>query len=145
MVAVGVGVILAVILVTGGVVAESNTPDTLAFFGVSVHTTSAQIFLTGAICTWALLAAAWLLAAGIRRSRERGAQLATLKGRGRHPGGRTDAVQSPALADVFGFAVVPAHAASGPGERRITDRPSTRHGRGDVGSKQNAPEQPPRG
>ncbi len=144
MVAVGVGVILAVILVTGGVVAESNTPDTLAFFGVSVHTTSAQIFLTGAICTWALLAAAWLLAAGVRRSRERGAQLAALKGRDRRPGGRTDAVQSPALADVFAFAAVPARAASGSGERRIADRPGTRHGRGDAGSEQDAPEQPPR-
>jgi hypothetical protein len=145
-VAVGVGVILAVILVTGGVVAESNTPDTLAFFGVSVHTTSAQIFLTGAICTWALLAAAWLLAAGVRRSRERGAQLAALKGRDRRPGGRTDAIQTPALADVFGFAAVPARAASGPGsgERRIADRPGTRHGRGDAGPEQDAPEQPSR-
>jgi hypothetical protein len=141
-VAVGVGVILAVILVTGGVVAESNTPDTLAFFGVSVRTTSAQIFLTGAICTWALLAAAWLLAAGVRRSRERGAQLAALKGRAGRPGGRGDAVQPPALADLFGLAAVPASAASGPGpgERRIADRPGTRYGRGDPGSEQDAPE-----
>ena len=142
MVAVGVGVILAVILVTGGVVAESNSPDTLAFFGVSVHTTSAQIFLTGAICTWALLAAAWLLAAGVRRSRERGAELAALKGRDRHARGRADVVQPPALAEVFGFAAVPAHAASGAasGERRVADRTGTRHGRSDTGSEQDAPE-----
>lgn len=81
MIAVAVAVIMAVILLTGGVVAESDIPGTLQFFGVTVRTTSAQIFLTGAICTWALLAAAWLLAAGIRRSRERSAQLAMLRGR----------------------------------------------------------------
>lgn len=80
-IAVAVAVIMAVILLTGGVVAESDIPGTLQFFGVTVRTTSAQIFLTGAICTWALLAAAWLLAVGIRRSRERSAQLAVLRGR----------------------------------------------------------------
>lgn len=81
MIAVAVAVIMAVILLTGGVVAGSDVPGTLEFFGVTVRTTGAQIFLTGAICTWALLAAAWLLAAGIRRSRERGAELALLRGR----------------------------------------------------------------
>jgi hypothetical protein len=80
-IAVAVAVIMAVILLTGGVVAGSDVPGTLEFFGVTVRTTGAQIFLTGAICTWALLAAAWLLAAGIRRSRERGAELALLRGR----------------------------------------------------------------
>ena len=80
MIAVAVAVIMAVILLTGGVVADSDVPGTLEFFGVTVRTTSAQIFLTGAICTWALLAATWLLTAGIRRSRERGAELALLRG-----------------------------------------------------------------
>jgi hypothetical protein len=75
-VAVAVVVIIAVVLLAVGVVTQSNTPDMLSFFGTTVRTTTAQIFLTGAICTWALLAAAWLLSAGIRRSRERGAQLA---------------------------------------------------------------------
>lgn len=85
MIAVAVAVIMAVILLTGGVVAGSDVPGTLEFFGVTVRTTGAQIFLTGAICTWALLAAAWLLAAGIRRSRERGAELALLRGRAPSP------------------------------------------------------------
>lgn len=80
MIAVAVAVIMTVILLTGGVVADSDAPGTLEFFGVTVRTTSAQIFLTGAICTWALLAAAWLLTSGIRRSRERGAELAVLRG-----------------------------------------------------------------
>jgi hypothetical protein len=112
---VGVAVIVAVILVTGGVVAESNTPDTLAFFGVTVRTTSAQVFLTGAICTWALLAAAWLLSAGIRRSRERGEQLAALRARGRSSGEAPDPIQPAALADLFGFAPMPARNPAGPG------------------------------
>jgi hypothetical protein len=70
------GVILAVVLLASGVVVQSNTPDVLSFLGVSARTTTAQVFLTGAICTWALLAASWLLSAGIRKSRERGAELA---------------------------------------------------------------------
>jgi len=81
------------------VVAESNTPDTLAFFGVAVRTTTAQIFLTGAICTWALLAAAWLLAAGIRRSRERGEQLTLLRGRAVDRGDGTACAEPAGLAD----------------------------------------------
>jgi hypothetical protein len=88
-IAVAVAAIAAVVLITGGVVADSDTPDTLAFFGVIVHTTSAQIFLTGAICMSALLAAAWLLSVGIRRSRDRGAQLAVLRGRAPRPGAGT--------------------------------------------------------
>ncbi len=126
MIAVAVAVIGAVILLTGGVVAGSDVPDTLSFFGVTVHTTSAQIFLTGAICTWALLAAAWLLTAGIRRSRERGAQLASL--RGGVPGRtlRPGVVSGSRLADLgdlaglLGFAVR--------GDRAVADR--TGPGRG---------------
>lgn len=79
MVAVALAAMSAVILLTGGVVMGSDTPDTLAFYGVVVHTTSAQIFLTGAICTWVLLAAGWLLSTGLRRSRERGVQLAIIR------------------------------------------------------------------
>lgn len=99
-----VAVIMAVILVTGGVVADSDVPGTLEFFGVTVRTTSSQIFLTGAICTWALLAATWLLAAGIRRSRERGAQLAQLRGRNPSRAHDTDAVS---LADVADRSALP--------------------------------------
>lgn len=76
MIAVAMGVILTVVLVAAGVVVQSNTPDMLGFLGVNVRTTTAQVFLTGAICTWALLAASWLLSSGIRRSRARGAELA---------------------------------------------------------------------
>lgn len=97
MIAVAVAVIMAVILLTGGVVAGSDVPGTLEFFGVTVRTTSAQIFLTGAICTWALLAAAWLLAAGIRRSRERGAELALLRGRAPNPNRNPNPNPSPNL------------------------------------------------
>jgi hypothetical protein len=78
-VAVAIAVIIAVVLLAAGIVVQSNTPDILSFFGVTVRTTTAQIFLTGAICTWALLAAAWLLSAGIRRSRERGEELAAAR------------------------------------------------------------------
>jgi hypothetical protein len=145
-VVVGIAVIVAVIMVTGGVVAQSDSPDILAFYGVSVRTTSAQIFLTGAICTWALLAASWLLCAGIRRSRERGEQLAALKERGGSLGEAPEHSQAPALAELFGLAAVPVRAsgvASGGctvSERRVAERPGARHGRGDTGPEQNAPE-----
>jgi hypothetical protein len=75
-IAVALGVIAAVLLLTVGVVTAEATPDYLTFFGASIRTTSAQIFLVGAICTWALLVASWLLTVGVRRSRERGVQLA---------------------------------------------------------------------
>nr|WP_245594475.1 hypothetical protein [Actinospica robiniae] len=74
-----VAVIIGVVAVTCGIVADSNHPDSLAFLGVMVRTTAAQIFLAGAICTWALFAALWLLSAGIRRSRERGIELRALR------------------------------------------------------------------
>jgi hypothetical protein len=79
MIAVAVAVIIGVVAVTCGIVADSNHPDSLAFLGVMVRTTAAQIFLAGAICTWALFAALWLLSAGIRRSRERGVELKALR------------------------------------------------------------------
>ena len=79
MIAVAVAVIIGVVAVTCGIVADSNHPDSLAFLGVMVRTTAAQIFLAGAICTWALFAALWLLSAGIRRSRERGIELRALR------------------------------------------------------------------
>lgn len=81
MIAVALGVIAAVLLLTVGIVTSAATPDYLTFFGASIRTTSAQIFLVGAICTWALLVASWLLTVGIRRSRERGAQLAEARRR----------------------------------------------------------------
>ncbi len=160
-IAVAVAVIVAVVLVTGGVVAESNVPDTLQFFDVSVHTTSAQIFLTGAICTWALLAAAWLLSVGIRRSRARGAQLALLRDRAGGCGGGSDATAVPLdldrsgeLAGLFGFAsrsAAPtaavtgcaANSASGPGV--VADRSGARGGVDRAEPGQSATEQPPRG
>lgn len=142
MIAVAVAVIAAVILLTGGVVAESDVPDTLTFFGVTVRTTSAQIFLTGAICTWALLAAAWLLAAGIRRSRERGAELALLRGRPTNRADGTDLVEPVGgtdqgeLAGLFGFAAHP--------DGIIADRSSSGGGSDHVDASQDSAEQPPR-
>jgi hypothetical protein len=75
-VAVGLAVIAAIVFLTGGVVADSTGPDSLTFFDISVHATSAQVFLTGALCTWMLFAAVWLLTSGMRRSRLRSAELA---------------------------------------------------------------------
>lgn len=142
MIAVAVAVIAAVILLTGGVVAESDVPDTLAFFGVTVRTTSAQIFLTGAICTWALLAAAWLLAMGIRRSRERGAQLALLRGRSVNRVDATDAAEPTGQADqgelagLFGFVAHPGGI--------VADRAGSGGGTDHADPGQDPAEQPPR-
>jgi hypothetical protein len=142
-IAVAVAVIAAVILLTSGVVAGSDTPDTLVFFGVTVRTTGAQIFLTGAICTWALLAATWLLAVGVRRSRERGAQLALLRGRTVNRGGDGAETTGPAdlaspreLAGLLGFAASPG--------RVVADRSSPGGGSDRTDSGQHPAEQPPR-
>ncbi|HET9169973.1 MAG TPA: hypothetical protein VFN97_11065 [Actinospica sp.] len=72
-------VMIGVVAVTCGIVADSNHADSLTFLGVMVKTTAAQIFLTGAICTWALFASLWLLSIGIRRSKERGIELRAIK------------------------------------------------------------------
>ena len=79
MIAVALAVIAGVVAVTCGIVADSNHADTLTFLGLLVKTTAAQIFLAGAICTWALFAAVWLLSVGVRRSRERGLELRALR------------------------------------------------------------------
>jgi hypothetical protein len=79
MIAVALVVIIGVVAVTCGIVADSNHADTLTFLGLIVKTTAAQIFLAGAICTWALFASMWLLSLGIRRSKERGLELRLLK------------------------------------------------------------------
>ena len=79
MIAVALLVIVGVVALTCGIVADSNHADTLTFLGLIVKTTAAQIFLAGAICTWALFAAMWLLSVGIRRSKERGLELRLLK------------------------------------------------------------------
>ena len=107
MIAVALGVIAAVSLLIGGVVSGSDTPDTLSFFGIAVRTTSAQIFLTGALCTWALLAAAWLLTAGLRRSRERGEELALRR--------RSCRLRGLSGAELLGFSSEDPAGASSPG------------------------------
>jgi hypothetical protein len=145
-IAVAVAVIAAVVFFTGGVVAGSDTPDTLVFFGILVRTTGAQIFLTGAICTWALLAAAWLLTVGVRRSRQRGAQLALLRGRaadragaggaGTDPTGAIGPVGVRELAGLLGFA-------TGPG-RVVADRSGLGGGGDTSDAGQHPAEQPPR-
>lgn len=142
MIAVALAVIAAVILLTGGVVAESDIPDTLTFFGVSVRATSAQVFLTGAICTWALLAAAWLLAAGVRRSRERRAELARLRGRAPKRVDSTDCAASSALADqgelagLLGFVARPGQV--------VAERSGAAGGGDRADPGQDSAEQPPR-
>lgn len=143
MIAVAVAVIGAVILLTGGVVAGSGAPDTLSFFGVMVHTTSAQIFLTGAICTWALLAAAWLLTMGIRRSRQRGMQLAALRGRAPVRDSRPQLVDSVELTEPGELAGLLGFAARG--NRAIADRARAGGGGDRINAGQDAAEQPLRG
>jgi hypothetical protein len=138
-IAVAVAVIVAVLLLTGGVLAAPKAPGTLSFFGVTVHTTSAQIFLTGAICSWTLLAASWLLTAGIRRSRRRAAQLTLhrrgITGRGRpataEPSGR---VGTRELAELLGFAVR--------GKRAVADRAGLGGGGNGAESGQDPAEEP---
>jgi hypothetical protein len=142
-IAVAVAVIGAVILLTGGVVAGSDLPGTLSFFGVTVHTTGAQIFLTGAICTWALWAAAWLLTAGIRRSRQRGAQLAASRGRVPARGHGAEDTDSAGIADagplgeLLGFTIRR--------DRAVADRAGAGRGGDRLDAGQDAAEQPLRG
>lgn len=112
MIAVAVAVIIGVVAVTCGIVADSNHADTLTFLGLLVKTTAAQIFLAGAICTWALFAALWLLSTGIRRSKERGLELRLLKAV-RRPSlfgatAATGPTMSAARPDLAGLAPAPA-------------------------------------
>jgi hypothetical protein len=101
-IAVALGVIAAVLLLAVGVVTATATPDSLTFFGASIRTTSAQVFLIGAICTWALLVASWLLMVGIRRSRERGADLAAAR-RQREAAGHDGSTAGPGSLDGGGY------------------------------------------
>jgi hypothetical protein len=105
MIAVAIAVIAAVIAVTCGIVADSNHADTLTFLGLMVKTTAAQIFLAGAICTWALFASLWLLSVGVRRSKERGMELRMLKALRRYdladgPDHATDGFASARIASI---------------------------------------------
>ena len=110
MIAVAVAVIIGVVAVTCGIVADSNHADTLTFLGLIVKTTAAQIFLAGAICTWALFASLWLLSVGIRRSKERSLELRLLKAV-RTPGpfgapqatGTTVSTMAPDMPDLAGL------------------------------------------
>jgi hypothetical protein len=70
-IAVGSLLIGTVVLIFAGVVADSTDDETLTFYGIWIHTSSAQVFLTGAICTWLLFAGGWLFRHGLRRSRDR--------------------------------------------------------------------------
>ena len=81
MIAVALGLIALVVTVATGVVISSDGDDHLAFLGVGVQTTTAQVFVTGAIFGWLLLVALWLLRIGMHRSGERGSQLAARRGR----------------------------------------------------------------
>jgi hypothetical protein len=81
MIAVALGLIGLVIMIATGVAASSTGGDHLTFLGVGVQTTTAQVFLTGAIFGWVFVIALWLLRVGIHRSGERCAQLAARRGR----------------------------------------------------------------
>lgn len=81
MIAVALGLIGLVVLIATGVAASSTTDDHLTFLGVGVQTTTAQVFLTGAIFGWVFVIALWLLRVGMHRSGERCAQRAARRGR----------------------------------------------------------------
>jgi hypothetical protein len=84
MIAMALGLISLVVMIATGVVASSDSEDHLTFLGVGVHTTTAQVFVTGAIFGWLFLVALWLLRIGVHRSGDRCAELAAR--RGRRPG-----------------------------------------------------------
>lgn len=76
MIAVALGLLGLVVMIATGVAASSTGGDHLTFLGVGVQTTTAQVFMTGAIFGWVFVIALWLLRVGIHRSGERCAQLA---------------------------------------------------------------------
>lgn len=81
MIAVALGLLGLVVMIATGVAASSTGGDHLTFLGVGVQTTTAQVFMTGAIFGWVFVIALWLLRVGIHRSGERCAQLAQRRGR----------------------------------------------------------------
>nr|WP_228559094.1 hypothetical protein [Catenulispora pinisilvae] len=81
MIAVALGLIGLVVMIATGVAASSTADDHLTFLGVGVQTTTAQVFLTGAIFGWVFVIALWLLRVGMHRSGERCAQLAARRSR----------------------------------------------------------------
>jgi hypothetical protein len=81
MIAVALGLLSLVVMIATGVAASSGGDAHLTFLGVGVQTTTAQVFLTGAIFGWVFVIALWLLRVGIHRSGERCAQLAARRSR----------------------------------------------------------------
>jgi hypothetical protein len=81
MIAIALGVLSLVVMIATGVAASSGGDARLSFLGVNVQTTTAQVFLTGAIFGWVFVVALWLLRVGIHRSGERCAQLAARRSR----------------------------------------------------------------
>jgi hypothetical protein len=76
MIAVALGLISVVVMVATGVVVSSSGEDRLTFLGIGVETTTAQVFVTGAIFAGVFIAALWLLRIGMQRSGARCAELA---------------------------------------------------------------------
>jgi hypothetical protein len=81
MIAVALGLLSLVVMIATGVAASSTGGDHLVFLGLDVQTTTAQVFLTGAILGWVFVVALWLLRVGIHRSGARCAQLAARRSR----------------------------------------------------------------
>lgn len=90
MIAVALGLISAVVMVATGVLVSSSAQDHLTFLGVGVETTTAQVFVTGAIFAWVFVVALWLLRLGMQRS---GARCAELAGRWAGLGADGDAAE----------------------------------------------------
>lgn len=81
MIAIALALIGLVVMITTGVAVSSSGDDHLAFLGIGVETTTAQVFLTGAIFAWLFVIALWLLRSGLQRSNTRCAQLAVRRAR----------------------------------------------------------------
>lgn len=81
MIALSLALIGVVVMITTGVAVSSSGDDHLTFLGVGVETTTAQVFLTGAIFAWLFVLALLLLRYGLQRSNTRCAQLAVRRAR----------------------------------------------------------------
>ena len=96
-IAIALALIGLVVMIITGVAVSSSGDDHLAFLGLGVETTTAQVFLTGAIFAWLFVIALWLLRSGLQRSNARCAQLAVRRAR------REEARRSSGLGDWLGF------------------------------------------
>ncbi|MGH3496071.1 MAG: hypothetical protein ACRDP1_01205 [Nocardioidaceae bacterium] len=104
MVVLGLVLLAAAVVVAGGVVIGGDTPISVHLLGLDMHTSTAGVFLGGAITMLVALVALWLMRLGLRRSRRRRRDIKRLRGtvetqdkvitrQGRAPGAPDDAAK----------------------------------------------------